>query len=135
MQSAALVVSGSAGIPFEENSFSARKNEVAIGREPAYAIVHRCQIRGIEHIDVVVAGEIRIERDRHQAALVQIINGYCEEWSGLKNPVLDDAQRTTFFADEQPAVWRKGDLGRPGQSGCVYGLRYPVRQISGFGNR
>src|SRR6266480_5292590 len=92
MDRAAIVVGGRAEIvEFQDNGLAARCRGIARRGKPADPVVGRWRRNRIIKVDVVVRGEVRIERDPEKAAFAGGIDSEGHEWRAEQHAVFDQA--------------------------------------------
>src|SRR5262249_50623276 len=88
---------------------------------------------GVHDVDEVVGGEVRIDGDPDQAALL-LGDGRDREGRGAEQrAVLDDADVAALLEDEEAAVGGGGQGRRRGEPGGDRRLREPGRQLHATG--
>src|SRR6266487_4688454 len=108
MGGAAIVVGGRAKVvEFQDNGFAARCRSVAGRGKPADPIVDWRRRNGVINVEVVIGGEVRIERDPKKAAFAGGIDSEGHEWRAEQHAVFDHAQLATLLADKKPSIRRK----------------------------
>jgi len=68
--------------------------------------VRRSRNRVIQ-VDVIVRGEVRIERDPEQAAFTGGLDREAHEWCAEQRVSFDHAQLPALLADKKPSIRRK----------------------------
>jgi len=90
MDRAAIVVGGRAEIvEFQDNGLAARCSGFARRGKPTDPVVDRRRRNSVIEVDVVVGGEVRIERDPKQAAFTGGIDREAHEWRAEQQAVFD----------------------------------------------
>ena len=114
---AAIVIGGATQVvEVEQNLLASGRGNVAIGGEPADAIVNGRGRRRVVDVDELIGRELRIEGDAEQAALADGADGDRQERRRQQDAVLDDAKAAALLRHEQTPVGRELHGGRTGQA-------------------
>ena len=106
MDRAAIVVGGGAEVvEIQDNDFAARCSGIAGRGKPANSVVNWRRRNRIINVEVMIGGEIRIERDSEKAAFAGGIDRKADEWCAEQHTVFDHAQLPTLLTDKKPSIW------------------------------
>jgi len=98
-------------VEFEYDCFTARNGDVTVGSETADAVVAWVRRHRVIHVDETIENtKKRIESDSQQTAFAARVDVQCQKRRRQKRAVLDHAQPSALFADEDASVGR--DLHR-----------------------
>ena len=108
MDRTAIVVGGGAEIvEFQDNGLAARHGRIARRGKPADPVVEWRGNDGVINVEVVIGGEVGIERDPEQAAFTGGLDREAHEWCAEQRASFDHAQLPALLADKKPSISRK----------------------------
>src|SRR5437762_11868585 len=106
MDRAAIVVGGGAEVvEIQDNDFAARCSGIAGRGKPANSVVNWRRRNRIINVEVMIGGEIRIERDSEKAAFAGGMDRQADEWCAEQHTVFYYVQLTTLLTGTNLTIW------------------------------
>src|SRR5438552_18949588 len=96
---------GAEVVEIQDNDVAARCSDSAGPGKPAISVVKWRRRSRVINVEVMIGGEIRIERDCEKAAFAGGIDGKADEWCAEQHTVFDHAQLPTLLTDKKPSIW------------------------------